>query len=603
MLLKTSGAAFILILFMAFSTRATAQSSIKFDVSFSEPQAHYAEIQMQINGISKKFIDVKMPVWTPGSYLVREYARHAESVAACDEDGNLLEVKKINKNTWRISSNHLDKVVFNYRLYGFEVSVRTNFIDDSHAFLSPAATFMYVDGMLDHPAEVSIHPHANWSKVSTGLEKVEGSEFTYYAPDFDILFDSPIEIGNQEIFTFMASGVEHEVAMVNAGDYDKETLIRDYTIVIEESTRIFGVNPNKRYVFIVHHFRSGGGGLEHLNSTVLGASRATYQNSRLYTNFMALVAHEYFHLWFVKRIRPIELGPFNYDEENYTTALWVMEGFTSYYDNLIMRRTGLMDERTYLGMLQADFDAVENRAGNDVQPVALASWDAWIKYYRQDENSANSSVSYYNKGALLAMLMDVKIVAETNGKHSLDDVMKAAYHEFYIEKQRGFEEHELEALIEQVTGVSVAEIFQMAHTVEKIDYNQYLNKVGYHVSDLSEGTNVSDLGINSSVQNGRVMVTSVLRGGSGWDGGINVRDEIIAINGNRVDIGGRELNSMLLQNKVGDNITVMVTRDGLIREFTIELKRSPQSIFNVTEKEDATPDEKRLGEVWLGARN
>ncbi len=307
------------------TTSAIAAPTIHFEVSFKEPQAHYAEIKMEISDFRKEYIDVKMPVWTPGSYLVREYSRHVESVEACDADGAYLATEKIDKNTWRIQSGKAKKVTFSYRIYGFEVSVRTNFIDDSHAFLSPAATFMYVDGMIDHPATVTIVPHAKWSKISTGLDAVAGKPNTFHAADFDILFDSPIEVGNQDVFTFDAAGVHHEIAMVGGGNYDKERLKADCAAIVEEATAIFGVNPNKRYVFIVHNYQSGGGGLEHLNSTVLGATRNGYKTERSYLSFLGLVAHEYFHLWHVKRLRPIELGPFDYDAENYTSALWIME--------------------------------------------------------------------------------------------------------------------------------------------------------------------------------------------------------------------------------------------------------------------------------------
>lgn len=579
-----------------------APVSIAFEVSFSEPQAHYAEIKMEVSGLKKDYFDVKMPVWTPGSYLVREYSRHVESFQAADAQANPIEVEKISKNTWRIHSKKQDKAVISYRIYGFEVSVRTNYIDDSHAFLSPAATFMYVDGLLDQPADVKIIPHANWSKVSTGLEPIAGKANTFHAPDFDLLFDSPIEVGNQDIFTFEASGVQHEVAMVGGGNYDKDRIIKDYKVLIEECTRIFDVNPNKRYVFIVHNFKSGGGGLEHLNSTVLGASRNGYTNPRIYTNFLALTAHEYFHLWWVKRVRPIELGPFNYDEENYSTGLWIMEGFTSYYDNLIMKRTGFIDDQAYFTYLATDFDAVENRAGNLVQPVALASRDAWIKYYRPDENSANTSVSYYNKGALLALMMDLKIIAETKGKHSLDDVMKAAYQEFYVQKQRGFEEHELESLIKRVTGVSVAEIFRMAHTVEAIDYNSYLHQVGYSLVDYYAISDLPDLGVSTSNQNGKIMVTSVRRATSAWEAGLNARDEILAINGERVEQSGRELDGLIQQYKVGDTLNILISRDGLIRELNVSLLSDTRGAFNIVPKNNASSEEVRLGQIWLSAR-
>jgi len=581
------------------TTSAIAAPTIHFEVSFKEPQAHYAEIKMEISDLRKDYIDVKMPVWTPGSYLVREYAKHVERVEACDADGALLAVEKIDKNTWRIQSDKAKKVTFSYHIYGFEVSVRTNFIDDSHAFLSPAATFMYIDGMLNHPAEVTIIPHANWSKVSTGLDAVAGKPNTFHATDFDILFDSPIEVGNQDVFTFEAAGVHHEIAMVGGGNYDKERLKTDCAAIVEEATSIFGVNPNKRYVFIVHNYQSGGGGLEHLNSTVLGASRNGYQTERSYVGFLGLVAHEYFHLWHVKRLRPAELGPFDYDKENYTSALWIMEGFTAYYDNLLLRRCGFLNENGYLQAISNDVNAVENRPGNNVQPVALASFDAWIKYYRPDENSANTSVSYYNKGALMAMLLDVKILAATAGKKRLDDALKAAYEKFYIKEQRGFEIPEFQSLVEQVAGTSVADIFDAAHAVGPLDYNHYLNPVGYELVDYNEGRQVPDLGFNTSTNDGRIMVTGVTRGTGAWNGGINVRDEILAINGERLDANGRELNRLMQSADVGDKLDVLIARDGKIREVTITLTADLAGSFRIVPLKNVSAAQERLGKIWL----
>ncbi|WP_257670532.1 M61 family metallopeptidase [Parapedobacter tibetensis] len=576
-----------------------ANTRVHFEVSFKEPQAHYAEIKMEISGLRKDYIDVKMPVWTPGSYLVREYSRHVESVEACSANGDPMDVEKTSKNTWRIASNKSDNVIIHYRIYGFEVSVRTNFIDDVHAFLSPAATFMYVDGMIDHPVEVTVIPHPSWSKISTGLKPVAGKPGTFSAKDFDILFDSPIEVGNQDIFTFDAAGVHHEIAMVGGGNYDRERLKSDCAAIVEEATSVFGVNPNKRYVFIVHNFQSGGGGLEHLNSTVLGASRNGYQNERSYVGFLGLVAHEYFHLWHVKRLRPIELGPFNYDAENYTTALWIMEGFTAYFDNLILRRSGFMNEATYLQALANDVNAVENRAGQRVQPVALASFDAWIKHYRPDENSANTSVSYYNKGALLAMMLDLQILAATNGEKRLDDVLKVAYEEFYIKKKRGFEEHELQALIEQIATISVADIFRAAHTVEPLDYNHYLNAVGYQLIDYNSGRELPDFGMSTSVTDGRIMVTGVTRGTGAWDGGINVRDEIIAINGERLDANNKEMTRFLQSASIGDVAKVLIARDGKVRELEITLGKEKKGVFNIVPLQNATPEQEKLGKIWL----
>lgn len=591
----------LIVLMTIAATSTAAKTSIHFDVSFREPQAHYAEIKMTIEGIKQEYIDVKLPVWTPGSYLVREYARHVESFSACDKNGKLLDAKKIDKNTWRISSKKLDQVLVNYRLYGYEVSVRTNYFDESHAFLSPAATFMYVDGFLKHPIDVTIVPHERWTKVSTGLDAVAGKDFTFSAPDFDILYDSPIEVGNQDVFSFTAAGVLHEVAMVGGGNYDKQRIIQDFTTIIEESTKIFGVNPNKRYVFIVHHFQSGGGGLEHLNSTVLGATRNGYTNESAYSRFLGLVAHEYFHLWHVKRLRPIELGPFDYTKENYTTALWIMEGFTSYFDNLILLRAGFIPKNSYLGMLTGDVSTVENRSGQLVQPVALASFDAWIKYYRPDENSANSSVSYYNKGALLAWLLDVQILKATNGEKRLDDVLRDGYKKFYVEKGRGFEEPELQALIEEIAGESVDEIFNLAHSTERIDYNKYLNPIGYELINHNEGLEIPNFGARTSVTDGRLIVNSVERESGAWDGGVNVRDELIAVNGTRLDAAGRELNYIVQRSQVGDTLSVLVARDGLVKELAVRLSADIKGSFEIRPLANASAEQRKLATAWLSS--
>lgn len=584
------------------STSAFQQPRIHFEVSFKEPQAHYAEITMHIENVQREYVDVKMPVWTPGSYLVREYARHVEALEACDEGGTRLPTEKISKNTWRISASKKRKLTVQYRIYGFEVSVRTNFIDDSHAFLSPAGTFLYVDGLLDVPAEVTVAPHASWATISTGLDPVADRPGTFRADNFDILYDSPIEVGNQDVFTFEAAGVHHEIAMVGGGNYDRERLKADCATIVEEATRIFGVNPNKRYVFIVHNYQSGGGGLEHLNSTVLGASRNGYRNERSYVGFLGLVAHEYFHLWNVKRLRPKELGPFNYDTENYTRSLWIMEGFTAYFDNLLLRRCGFLPENGYLQALGNDLNTVENRAGNQVQSAADASFDAWIKYYRPDENSANTGISYYSKGALLAMLLDVKLLAATNGDKRLDDVLKAAYERFYVKEKRGFEEAELQVLIEKETGVSVDDIFAAAHAVGSPDYNRYLNAVGYEVVDYNEGRDLPDLGITTTVTDGRVTVTGVGRGTAAWDGGINVRDELIAINGERLDSQGKELSRAVQTAAIGDSLQVLVARDGKIRELTVTLKKDTRRSLGIVPMPNATPEQQRLGKLWLSVQ-
>lgn len=574
-----------------------ANSSIKFRVSFIEPQAHYAEIEMQIEGFHREFVDIKLPVWTPGSYLIREYAKHIEQVVAKNEAAE-FSVEKQAKNTWRVFNKQQD-FSFCYRIYGFEVSVRTNFIDADHAFLSPAATFMYIDGHLDHAVSVAINLPEAWTQVSTGLTETAAQSLIFDAPNFDILYDSPFEIGNQDIWFFDAAGVKHQMAMVSGGNYNKEQLAKDITRIVEEETSIWGENPNTDYVIITHNYQSGSGGLEHLNSTVLGATRNGYNQESSYKNYLNLVAHEYFHLWNVKRLRPQALGPFNYELENYTTSLWIMEGFTAYYDNIIMRRCGFRDEREYLQLLAQEFNAVYNRAGYQIQPVAQSSFDAWIKHYRPDENSANTGISYYSKGAMLASAIDIKIIAHTKGAMRLDDLLRVAYTKFYKDENRGFLEPEFKALAESHTGVDLSEIFEAAYTTQELDYNEYFNLVGYEIKDQNEEQPSLSIGIKTANNDTRILVKGVDRGSGAWDAGLNVNDELIAVNGFRIDPAGKELENMFQQSVEGDIVEILVARDGLMKTVFVPIRKSSKKSLYIQALATATASQKALGKIWL----
>ncbi|VTP93633.1 M61 family metallopeptidase [Sphingobacterium daejeonense] len=575
-----------------------SNSSIHFHLSFIEPQAHYVEVSMVIQGFDQDFLDLKMPVWTPGSYLIREFSKNLEQVQAQDENGNDIEIQKINKNTWRVNSKGQETKI-NYRVYSFEKSVRTNFVDDQHAFISPAGTFFYIDGYLDHASTVQVSLPPFWSKISTGLDLIEGKVNLFFAENFDILYDTPLEIGNQDTWTFNAAGIPHEFAMVGTANYDKDRLSADIKKIVEVETEIWGSNPNDKYVFITHNYLSSHGGLEHLNSTVLAASRSAYQSNIGYNNFLSLVAHEYFHLWNVKRLRPANLGPFNYEEENYTSLLWIFEGFTAYYDNIITRRCGFRNEQEYLNELVSEFNLVLNRAGRNVQSVGLSSFDTWIKQYRPDENSPNVSISYYNKGAMLATMMDILIIAKTNGTKRLDDVLKAAYNKYYLIENRGITEKEFQDLAEEVSGISLKEIFDAVYVTEDLDYNAYFNLVGYQFIDINRETETPSLGIKVSHHDGRTVIKNVDRNSAAWVDGLNVDDEIIAVNGNRLDPQGRELDQAIATSSLGDPLNILVARDGLMREITVHLKASDKVSYVIERNPESTDQQRRLGDIWL----
>jgi predicted metalloprotease with PDZ domain len=577
------------------TSHAAGAVKISYTVSFPEAQAHYVDVEMHISGLSQTTLDLKMPVWTPGSYLVREYAKSVESFSAAS--GNqTLPAPKVSKNCWRIQTAGHTAVTVKYRVYCFEISVRTSFIDAAHGFLSSPGTFMYPDKMLHEPSTIHIIPYKGWDKVSTSLEMVNNNPFTRQAPNYDILFDSPIEVGNQDVFGFDAAGVKYEVAMCGGGNYNKEKLKTDMAKIVEQETAIFGENPNKHYVFIVHNYARGGGGLEHLSSTVLGASRDNYANDQGYHNFLGLVAHEHFHLWNVKRLRPIALGPFDYDNENYTTDLWIAEGFTAYYQNLVLRHANLSTPEDYLNAITGEINTIENQPGQKIQPLAEASFDAWIKAYRPNENSVNTGISYYDKGAVIAMLLDLEIINDTKGQKSLNDVMRYMYDNYYKEKKRGYTDTEFKQGLEKFAGKSLDDFYnKYIYGVAAIDYDKYLGYAGYKISDDLAGTNDPSLGIVLVNNNGKKIVTTVLRGGAGWIDGINVNDELAAIDGNPI----ADINTMLEGKKPGDKISVSVIRDGLPLTLPVTLLRNPRVKYKIDPLPGAHAQQLAVRKKWL----
>lgn len=569
---------------------------ITYNVTFPEAQAHYVNIEMNIGGIKQKAIDVKMPVWTPGSYLVREFAKNVESFVA-QANGTPLVAYKTDKNTWHIINNNAAEVKITYRVYAFEISVRTSFVDDSHGFLSTSGLFMYPAGMLHLPSQIHIEPYKGWTNVSTSLEPVNGDKFTLYAPDYDILFDSPIEVGNQDVFEFNAAGVKYQVAMVNGGNYDKDHLKKDMARIVDEETAIFGENPNKRYVFIVQNYAKGGGGLEHLSSTVLGASRYAYNTKAGYEGFLSLVAHEHFHLWNVKRLRPIALGPFDYDKENYTPNLWIAEGFTAYYQDIIIRRTNLYPVDDYTARLAANITAVENQPGTAIQSLAESSFDAWIKLYRPNENSINSTVSYYSKGAIVGMMLDLEIINDTKGEKCLDDVMRYMYDEYYKNKHRGYTDAEFKEGLEKIAGKNLDDFYnKYIYGVTDIDYGTYLGYAGYKITDTNAANNNAALGIAGNWGNNKFTVTGVLRNSAAWIDGINVNDELIAVDGMALSA---EPEKTILNHKPGDRIVVTLMRDGIEKTLPVTLLKNTQVKYVIESLPNPSAKQMVVRKKWL----
>lgn len=575
----------LLLLFFALSSFILYSQEISYEVSMPEPHTHYFEVKMNVSNYEKEHFDIQMPVWAPGSYLVREFSKSVEGVSA-SFNKKLIKTEQINKNTWRIHSKNANNVTISYRVYAFELSVRTSFLDASHGYFNGTSVFMFIEDLKNKPHNLTIIPFKDWKKVSTSLKQIpidgKSKGFQFQASDYDILVDSPVEIGNHETFDFESAGVIHHVAMYGKGNYDIEKLKVDMAKITKACTDVFGVNPNKEYTFIIHNLTEGSGGLEHLSSTTLQVNRWTYEG-QAYKGFLSLVAHEYFHLWNVKRIRPIELGPFDYSNENYTDLLWVMEGFTSYYDELLLYRAGIYTEDEIIKKFANAINRVENQPGNKVQPVADASFNAWIKAYRPNENSYNTTISYYTKGSVIANMLDLMICNNTKGKKNLDDVMKTLYDRFYLKEKRGFTNKEMQTVLEEVSGLKLNDFFEKyINGTQTFDYATMFEYTGVKVEALLNKE--ASLGISLSGGN---KIRTVYRDGAAYKGGLNVNDEILAINGYRVN---NDLDEFIDGKKVGDKIEVLISRDNLIQTISLPLTEKNYThyyIFKDSEKNNA----------------
>jgi predicted metalloprotease with PDZ domain len=555
---------------LVFSLQVAAQT-IHYNLKMPKPQNHYFEVEMVLTDFKDKELELKLPVWAPGSYLVREFSKNINLVKAIDQNGNSIKVDKKSKNSWLIKSKGSKKIVVKYEVYAFELSVRTSFLDLSHGFVSGSGVFMFLEAYQNSKGTLDIFPHSSFKTITTALPKSVNPEkrggienFTF--ENYDQLVDCPIEIGNQVVFDFMAAGVKHTVAMYGEGNYDIPSLKIDMAKVIEAETAVFGENPNKEYVFIVHNVVYGQGGLEHKNSTTLSVNRWTYSAPKN-SDFLNLVAHEYFHLWNVKRIRPIELGPFDYSQENYTTLLWVMEGFTSYYDELILRRIGLYSKEEFLNKLQSSINYVEGSVGSRVQPVAHASFDAWVKAYRPTENSANTSMSYYSRGSVLAAIFDVMIINNSKGKEGLDAFLRHLYTKFHKGLNRGFSDAEFKAELEKFVGKDLTDFYKKyINGTEILPYAEIFDNVGITVKDQT--TFLPSFGAVCRQEGGNVIVKSIRTGSSAEDAGLSVGDEIIGCNSYRVDQG--MLDGMMNWLTLGETAELLVARDENL--FSVKIK-------------------------------
>lgn len=571
---------------------------VSYIVSMPKPATHLLEVEMRVawSQMPDK-TELKMPVWTPGSYLVREYARHVQAFSAKDASGSDLKWRKTSKNTWQVDSKGLKEFVARYKVYSNELTVRTNELNDEHAFWNNTALLLFVKDQLKIASTVKVIPFGNW-KVATGLPAVAGSENTFRAENYDVLYDSPFEVSDFTEIKFEVLGKPHRYVITGEGNYDPKRLAADTAKIVEEGAKIFGGElPYDDYTFILN--LRGGGGLEHLNSTALQTNRFGFKPDSRYKGFLGLVAHEHFHLWNVKRIRPDVLGPFDYENENYTKLLWVAEGATEYYSNLLMLRAGLITPREFLSQRATGIQALQGRPGRLETSLEEASFDAWIKYYRQDENSINNQISYYDKGEIVNMMLDMTIRSASGGAKSLDDVMRYLWAEFF-KKNRNFTPEDYQKASEMMAGKSLDDFFaKYVRGREDIDYEAIIGAFGLQLKTATPNASRAYIGADTVEENGRLNIRSVPANTPAYEQGLNTGDQIVAIDGYRASTAF--LTSYLTEKKPNDNVKLSIFRFDKLTEMTFTLGGNLRREYSFATVSEPTELQRKLYRDYFNA--
>ena len=558
-------------------------SALHYRVEIADLHAHLFRVTLTI-AQPQALQTVTLPVWIPGSYLVREFAKNLQHLRA-RQGRRTLAVVQQDKQCWQVACKTGQPLVLDYEVYANDPSVRTACLDAARGFFNGTSLCLRVEGQAEQPCTLEvvapeapentpdlIAASAHW-QCATGLFplKIDANGFgTYQAADYDELVDCPVEMGPFWSATFTAAGVPHRLVVAGAApSFDAQRLLADTQKICETAMRFWhgkGKPPFKNYLFLLHATHDGYGGLEHRNSTALICTRAdlprlgSARASEGYTTLLGLISHEYFHTWNVKRLRPAEFARYDYAQENYTQLLWFFEGFTSYYDDLLLRRAGLIDDTTYLQLLTKTLHQVLQAPGRQVQTVAQASFDAWVKFYRQDENTPNATISYYTKGALVALCLDLALRRE--GQTTLDDVMRALWQHC---AGGPMQEADLRAVLQTCAGRAFdAELQAWVHSTAELPVAELLAAQGITLqADTPQPA--QRLGLRVT-ENGAIRIKTVLRGGLAERAGMAAGDEWLGI-----DVQGQgwrlgKLADLALYAGNASHVTALIARgDRLLR--------------------------------------
>lgn len=573
--------------------------SIQYSLHVSHPEAHEFTVEMHISEPDASGQVLRLPNWIPGSYMIRDFAKNVVTIdAACN--GEPVDLVKLDKSSWQAPAG-LSQLSVHYVIYAWDLSVRTAHLDANHGFFNGTSVFLRAEGQEQVMHNLTLEPSPadaciGW-QVATSLKPVNVDENgfgLYESPNYDDLIDHPVEMGRFERVSFMAAGLEHELVLTGRYHTDIDRIVKDLTVICEYQIRFFG-EPSPvegKYVFLVMVVGEGYGGLEHRASTALLVSRDDLpvpgedSLTEKYVQFLGLCSHEYFHTWNVKRIKPAVFVPYELHSESYTELLWFFEGMTSYYDDLLLVRCGLVPQETYLTLLSRLVTRVQRGSGRLVQTVTESSFDAWSKFYKQDENAPNAIVSYYAKGALVAACLDAKIRKATSNEKSLDDVMITLWRNWLATGGAGLEEQEPQRLAADIAGTDLSEFFELAlYSTEELPLEEAFSTLGlsltyrarYDAADRggeSAGTALPAwLGANVAAAPGGVKLTHVFSGGAALEAGLAAGDVVVALD--YVSVSASSIASDLNRQRSEEVVTVHYFRLGELHVASLPVQPPP----------------------------
>lgn len=594
------------------------QNAVHYTIIPKDLAAHLYEVSLTVIHPDPAGQIFSLPAWIPGSYMIREFARNIVQISA-ESGGKKIALKKRDKHTW-VAAPTASPLILRYEVYAWDLSVRAAHLDQTHGFYNGTSVFLSVEGQEHLPHTVDIqrpdHPDCKKWRVATSLPELKAKRYgfgTYIASDYDELIDHPVEMGDFALGTFKAHGISHDVVITGrVPKLDMERLTTDLQKICATQIAFFEPikkrAPMDRYVFMTMAIGDGHGGLEHRASTALVCPRSQLpvkgqaKMSDAYQSYLGLCSHEYFHTWNVKRIKPAVFAPYALSAETHTPLLWLFEGCTSYYEDLMLVRSGIIDEAGYFKLLTTSINGLLRGTGRRKQSVADSSFDAWTKYYRQDENSPNAIVSYYTKGALIGLSLDLTIRSQTKGKKSLDDVMRALWQrygrDFYSAKGgQGVTPEGVENLFEEISGLSLKrEMARWLRGTEELPLAQLLSEFAVRMAAPAEALAPS-FGVRTTREGNDCKLANVFEKGAAHRAGMSAGDVLLAVDGLRVS--ATNLDTLIKSYQLGDKVHVHAFRRDELMEFTLKLSAdtAPPVTLQTLEKPVAGL---RLRQAWLG---